>query len=99
MTAPGIVGDYALRYVHGHSRKVIGRADLKATLVEVGVTVPATAQVAVDLDVTWQGPDYPGDYIAIVRPGQGADQRINYTYTKKGCRCRCAPLQIPLPMM
>ena len=92
LTAPGVVGDYELRYIHGHSGKVIGRADLKATPVKAGVKVPAAAQVAVDIDVTWQGPDYAGDYVAVVPPGQGADQRIKYTYTRKG-----SPLRLRMP--
>ena len=32
--APGDVGDYELRYVHAHTRKVIGRADIKVTPVK-----------------------------------------------------------------
>jgi len=92
LTAPGAVGDYELRYVHGHSGKVIGRADLKATPVKASVKAPPSAKVAIDIDVTWQGPDNRGDYIAVVPPGQGADRRIKYTYTQKG-----SPLKLRMP--
>jgi len=92
LTAPGVVGDYELRYVHGHSRKVIGRADLKATPVKASVKAPAAAQVAVDIEVTWQGPDYTGDYIAIAQPGTDGHHRIYYTYTRKG-----SPLKLQAP--
>lgn len=92
LTAPGVVGDYELRYVHGHSRKVIGRADLKATPVKASVKAPAAARVAVDIEVTWQGPDYTGDYIALAQPGTDGHHRIYYTYTRKG-----SPLKLQAP--
>ena len=92
LTAPGVVGDYELRYVHGHSRTVIGRADLKATPVKTSVKAPATAQVAVEIDVSWQGPGYTGDYIAIARPGTDRHSRIYYTYTREG-----SPLKLQVP--
>jgi Ca-activated chloride channel family protein len=92
LTAPGVVGDYELRYVHGHSRKVIGRADLKATPVNASITAPAAAPVAVDIEITWQGPDYTGDYIAIARPGTDGNHRIHYAYTRRG-----SPLNLQAP--
>lgn len=92
LTAPGVVGDYELRYMHGHSGKVIGRADLKATPVKASVKAPAAVQVAVDIDVTWQGPDYAGDYIAITQPGTDRHRRIYYTYTRNG-----SPLKLQAP--
>ena len=83
-TAPGEVGDYELRYVHGHTRKVIGRIDIKVTPVQASVQAPAEADVAVEFEVKWQGPDYQSDYVAIARPDQRAGSQINYTYTRRG---------------
>ena len=91
-TAPGEVGDYELRYVHAHSRKVIGRADIKVTPVQATVQAPAEADVAVKFEVKWQGPDYPSDYIAIARPDQRAGSQLNYTYTRRG-----NPLKLQAP--
>ena len=92
LTAPGVVGDYELRYMHGHSNKIIGRADLKATPVKASLKVPEAAQVAANIDVTWQGPDYTGDYIAISRPEKDRHSRIYYTYTRNG-----SPLKLQVP--
>ena len=91
-TAPGDVGDYELRYVHHHSRKVIGRTGIKVTPVQATVQAPAAADVAVEIEVIWQGPDYQSDYIAIAHPDQNPGSQVNYTYTKKG-----SPLKVRAP--
>jgi Ca-activated chloride channel family protein len=83
-TAPGDVGDYKLLYFHGHTRKVIGRTDIKVTPVRASVQAPAEADVAVEFEVKWQGPDYQSDYIAIARPDQRVGSQLNYTYTRRG---------------
>jgi len=91
-TAPGKVGEYELRYIHAYSRKVIGRAGLEVTPVQATVQAPATADVAVQFEVKWQGPDYPSDYVAIARPDQRTGSQVHYTYTKKG-----SPLKLGAP--
>ena len=91
-TAPGEVGDYELRYVHGQSDKVIGRADIKVTPVEAAVTVPAVADVAAKIEVQWEGPAYKGDYITIARPDQPPAGYTAYTYTSQG-----SPLKLQAP--
>ncbi|BBO80746.1 hypothetical protein DSCO28_13120 [Desulfosarcina ovata subsp. sediminis] len=83
-TAPGDVGAYELRYIHGHTRKVIGRADIKVTPVEALVQAPAEANVATEFEVQWQGPAYKSDYISIARLDQRSGSYVNYTYTSKG---------------
>ena len=90
--APGEVGDYELRYVHGHSRKVIGRTDIQVTPVQASVQVPPSSDVAVKFEVTWQGPAYAGDYISIARPEQRPGSYVNYTYTRDG-----SPLKVRAP--
>jgi len=82
--APGDVGDYELRYVHGHTHKVIGRTVIQVTPVQARVQAPASVDVAVEFEVAWQGPDYSGDYISVARPDHRANGYVNYTYTRKG---------------
>jgi len=91
-TAPGEVGDYELRYVHSHSRKVIGRTEIEVTPVQATVQAPAEADVAVEFEVNWQGPSYSSDYVAIARPDQRAGSQIAYTYTQRG-----NPLKLQAP--
>ncbi len=90
--APGDVGDYELRYVHGHTRKVIGRTSIKVTPVQASVQAPTSADVAPDIEVSWQGPAYKSDYIALSRPDQKPGRYVTYTYTSRG-----NPLKVRAP--
>ena len=90
--APGDLGDYELRYIHGHTRKVLGRTTIKVTPVQASLQAPPSANVATEIDVTWQGPAYKSDYISIARPDQGPGSYTNYTYTSKG-----SPLKVRAP--
>jgi Ca-activated chloride channel family protein len=90
--APGDVGDYELRYVHTHTRKVIGRAEIKVTPVQASVQAPASSDVAVEFEVLWQGPAYPSDYISVARPDQRPGSYVDYTYTRDG-----SPLKVRAP--
>jgi Ca-activated chloride channel homolog len=92
LTAPGVVGDYELRYIYGKGGKVLGKTDLKVTPIPANVQAPSEAPVAAEFDVSWKGPDYPGDYIAIAKPGTTPNNRIYYTYTSKG-----SPLKLMAP--
>ena len=52
----------------------------------------ASANVASEFEVSWQGPDNKSDYIAIARPDQKPGSQVNYTYTKRG-----NPLKVRAP--
>jgi len=82
--APGDVGEYELGYVHAHTQKVIGRTNITVTPVQATVQAPISIDVATDIDVQWQGPNYKSDYIAIARSDQRPGSQLNYTYTSRG---------------
>ncbi len=84
LIAPSQEGAYELRYIHGHTRKVLARADIQITPVEATVQAPQSADVATEFEVTWTGPDYKSDFISIARPDQGGGSYVGYTYTGKG---------------
>ncbi|MHB8789945.1 MAG: VWA domain-containing protein [Desulfobulbaceae bacterium] len=84
IVAPGEPGPYELRYVHSHSKKVIGRADIQVTPVQAVVTPPATAPAASEFQVAWQGPAYESDYITLAEPSAPAGTYDNYAYTRSG---------------
>ena len=92
MIAPGNPGVYELRYVHAHSRQVIGRADIKIIPVTAKVEAPASAKVASKIQVKWKGPGYDDDYITIARPGQPPGSYIKYNYVSEG-----NPLEVQAP--
>ena len=76
ITAPGEPGDYELRYVHSHSKKVIGRIDIKITPVKASVEVPAPVKVGTEFNITWQGPGNKNDFITLSRPGEHVSQHL-----------------------
>ncbi|RLB18901.1 MAG: hypothetical protein DRG82_02705, partial [Deltaproteobacteria bacterium] len=92
MIAPGDPGPYELRYVHAHSRQVIGRTDIKVTPVTAQVQAPASANVATKIPVKWQGPGYDDDYITIARPDQAPGDYVEYEYVSEG-----NPLKVRAP--
>jgi Ca-activated chloride channel family protein len=92
LTAPGDAGPYELRYIHSASRKVIGRVDIEVTPVEAKVQAPPSADAASEFEVSWQGPGYNSDHIAIARPDQNPASKIYYTYTRSG-----NPLKLQAP--
>ena len=92
LTAPGEKGDYELRYVHGPTGKVIGRASIKVTPVQATLQIPATAQVAQMIQVKWSGPAYQGDYVSIARSDQRPSAYLFYTYVSQG-----NPLKLQAP--
>jgi Ca-activated chloride channel family protein len=84
LTAPGDPGDYELRYKHGATGKVIGRAPLKVIPVPASVEAPAEAAVAQKIQVKWKGPAYQGDYVTIAKPDARPGGYEYYTYVSQG---------------
>ncbi len=87
---PTDTGEYELRYVLAQDRTVI--ATQKIVLEAVGATLvaPDTATAGSEVEVSWEGPDYANDYIAVAAPDD--DGYVNYTYTREG-----SPLDLTLP--
>ena len=84
LTAPGDPGDYQLRYVHGHTGKVIGRAPLQITPAKASIKTPTSVQAGQMIPVNWSGPGYQGDYISIAKPDQNPSSYVYYTYVSQG---------------
>ncbi len=87
---PSEPGVYELRYVQSEGRKVLARALITVTDPPASLMADDSAVAGATLPVTWEGPDYQGDYIAVGWPGDEA--YINYTYTRDG-----SPAQLLLP--
>jgi Ca-activated chloride channel family protein len=84
IVAPGDPGPYELRYVHGHTDKVIGRADIQVTPVQASVQPPVEVPAASEFQVDWQGPAYEIDYLTVAEPSSPAGTYDNYAYTRSG---------------
>jgi Ca-activated chloride channel family protein len=76
-------GDYELRYVLG-GKSVIGRAPIKVTAVSAVVQGPASVASGAAFDISWTGPNYPGDWLTIVAPNQGETSYASYVDANRG---------------
>ena len=79
---PVTPGRYEIRYFVNQDRTVIARRDIEVTALSVTVTAPETAQVGETITVTWAGPDYRNDFVAVSNADD--DGYENYTYTRDG---------------
>lgn len=77
-------GSFELRYIHGHTGKVLGKRALTVLPAQVDLTAPAEAVAATPVTITWKGPGYPTDYIAIASPEPPDHGYTAYTYTREG---------------
>ncbi len=68
VTAPLTPGDYEARFVL-NGTKVIARAPIKIEDVSVTLTAPDQAPVGSKVLVSWEGPNYKKDWVAIVKTG------------------------------
>ena len=84
LKAPDTPGDYEIRYVLNQSKKVLTRTAIKVTKVTAQVNAPATVKAGAKFQVTWQGPNYGGDYVTIVPAGAKDSEYLDYSYTSKG---------------
>ncbi len=84
LTAPGEPGKYELRYIHTHSKKVIGRRDIQVTPVTAKIVVPPEVEAGKQFSVTWEGPAYTTDLITIARPDQNAVSYLGVANPENG---------------
>src|SRR5690625_1157710 len=92
LTLPAEPGEYEIVYVQNNGRIVLARESLTTPAVTATLDIPESAAAGDTIRVTWEGPDYPSDYIAAIKPGGGGNDDITYTYTQEG-----SPLNLTLP--
>ena len=90
--SPSDPGTYEVRYILGQGSKLLAKTTIEIEAVSASVQAPATADMASQFEVTWQGPDNSSDYIAIARSDQDPGRQVQYTYTRKG-----SPLKLRAP--
>ena len=56
------------------TRDILARQAIEATAVEATLELPATAAAGSTIQVTWSGPDYEKDYLAVAEPD--AEQHV-----------------------
>lgn len=66
LVAPVADGAYALWYVSGADDSILARRAIRVTPFVGSLTGPDTAMAGSRFQVSWTGPDGPGDYVTIV---------------------------------
>lgn len=81
---PAAPGDYEIRYVLPQSNRILATEAIRATPIKASVSTRWSAHAGTALEVEWQGPDYPDDYIAVAKQGAANGDYVNATNTSAG---------------
>ncbi|AGA33816.1 von Willebrand factor type A domain protein [Thioalkalivibrio nitratireducens DSM 14787] len=92
VTAPDALGAYEVRYVHHGSGRTLASQAVTLVAASAGLQAPDEAVAGAAIEVAWEGPDNPGDYIAVVEAGAPEGTSISYARTRFG-----SPARVTLP--
>jgi Ca-activated chloride channel family protein len=82
--APRDPGSYEIRYVDGDDGRVLRRASVTVVETPVQLKAPRKVRAGTRFDVRWSGPDLPGDFLAVARPGDPPGRYEDWAYTTLG---------------
>jgi Ca-activated chloride channel family protein len=92
LAMPAEPGDYEIRYVLNQDKTILATSAITITAGEVSVDAPDTAVAEETINVSWQGPDGSGDFIAIYPAGDESAKYTSYKRTKSN-----NPLTLKMP--
>ena len=93
LTAPGTAGAYELWYVKGEDDSVLARTPITVSAFAGTIDGPDAVAGGTEFEVSWTGPNGPGDYVTIVKAGAEKWTNEDYFYTTVGPK---GTLQAPL---
>lgn len=88
LQAPDALGQHEIRYVLADGAKVLARQAIELTPVEASVSGPESIGAGGTIEVQWNGPDSPGDYITVVEIGAPDGEYNAYARTARGSPAR-----------
>ena len=92
VAAPMDAGDAEIRYLSGQSSRVLARRAIKILPPHVSLAAADEAIAGSVVSITWDGPNYPNDYLTIVASAVADGDRGAIAYTLKG-----SPVQVTAP--
>ncbi|MEO1238109.1 MAG: VWA domain-containing protein [Pseudomonadota bacterium] len=92
LTLPADPGSYLIRYVMRQDSTVLAERAIEVAAVGATLDAADTAVAGDTLSVTWEGPNYELDYIAVSKLGDEDGRYENFTYTREG-----SPLGLVMP--
>jgi Ca-activated chloride channel family protein len=84
LTAPTEVGDYEIRYIDGATEATVHSVPISVVASPVTLTAPDEVEGGAPFQVTWSGPDGPGDFVTVVPAGSPVGFYESYFYTRDG---------------
>jgi Ca-activated chloride channel family protein len=84
LTAPSQDGAYALWYVSGADGAILARRAIRVTPFQGDLLGPDSVMAGSVFEVSWHGPNGPGDYVTIVKSGATQWTNESYFYTNAG---------------
>ncbi len=75
-------GTYEIRYVLNQDAEVLATRTITITALKITIDAVAEAVAGSTVAVSWEGPDYQNDYIAVSEVG--TDGYVNYARTSEG---------------
>ncbi|MEM1388993.1 MAG: VWA domain-containing protein [Pseudomonadota bacterium] len=93
VTLPAEPGEYDLVYIMAQNRTPIARIPISVSAVEASVSGPVEAPMGSTIEVSWEGPGYTRDVIAIAPAGEADDRYLSYANARNG-----SPAELVLPV-
>jgi hypothetical protein len=96
LLAPDEPGSYEVRYQTGQSYAILAKREIDVTAVSAALDGPEEVEGGSGFEISWEGPDNPGDYVAIMEKGSGkrASAKGKWAYTRHGTPAKLrAPLE------
>jgi Ca-activated chloride channel family protein len=84
LLAPVEAGDYEIWYVAGADDSVFATRPIQVNPTEVSIESVTAVDAGAQFEVTWDGPDGPGDYLTIVPARSAEGTYLSYAYTADG---------------
>jgi hypothetical protein len=95
IAAPEVAGSYEVRYLTGQAYATLATAPLTVTPVSATLEAPPSAPARAVVNVTWEGPGNPTDYVILLPVGAANDASGSYAYVSRGKELRIATPDTP----
>ncbi|MFN2332236.1 MAG: hypothetical protein ABR580_10340 [Halomonas sp.] len=84
ITSQDALGNFEIRYVHQQSGETLASHPITLTQVEASLSASDETVTGSVIEVEWEGPDNPKDYITIVEAGAPEGSYTDYVRTSRG---------------
>ena len=84
IATPMETGEGEIRYLSGQNNRVLARRPIKILPPHIVLAAADEGVAGSVVSITWEGPNYPDDYITIVAKTVPDGQRGGFAYTLKG---------------